>query len=42
MAACKANILDTASENGRKQLATLFKALGFQTIKITIPQGKCL
>jgi hypothetical protein len=41
-AACKANILDTASENGRKQLATLFKALGFQTIKITIPQGKCL
>lgn len=41
-AACTAKILDTASENGKKQLTTLFKALGFQTVKMTIPQGKCL
>lgn len=41
-AACKAKILDTAAVNGKKQLTTLFKALGFQTIKITVPDGKCL
>lgn len=41
-AACKAKILDTAAVNGRKQLTTLFKALGFQSIKMTIPSGKCL
>lgn len=41
-AACNASILDTAAENGKKQLTTLFKALGFETIKITVPNGKCL
>lgn len=41
-AACRSKILDTATTNGKKQLTTLFKALGFQSIKITIPNGTCL
>lgn len=40
-AACEGNILDEASKNGRTQLTTLFKALGFTTVVITIPQGSC-
>lgn len=41
-AACKGKILDTAAANGKKQMTTLFNALGFKTVKITIPNGKCL
>jgi hypothetical protein len=40
-AACEGKILDTATENARKQLTTLLKGLGFTTIGIEIPQGSC-
>jgi hypothetical protein len=40
-AACQGNILNEASKNGRMQLTALFKSLGFETVVITIPQGKC-
>ena len=40
-AACKSNILQTASDNAKKQLTALLKALQFETIDITIPQGNC-
>lgn len=40
-AACEAKILEEASENARKQLTTLFTALGFSEITINIPQGSC-
>lgn len=39
--ACKANILDIASENGRKQLKTMFSAAGFTEVKVYIPQAVC-
>lgn len=40
-AACKASILTEATNNARKQLTALFKALGFVNITIIIPQGSC-
>jgi hypothetical protein len=40
-AACEGKILDTATENGRKQLMALFNALGFTEVDIRIPEGKC-
>ena len=40
-AACKGNILSEASKNARNQLTALLKALGFQTITITIPEASC-
>lgn len=40
-AACEGRILDEASENARKQLIALFKALSFKSISITIPSGVC-
>lgn len=40
-AACTGGILTEASKNGRSQLTTLFKALGFQTVIIEIPSASC-
>lgn len=40
-AACNENILEIASENGKKQLAALFSALKFTEITISIPRGDC-
>lgn len=40
-ASCEAGILDEASQNARKQLNTLFKALQFESITINIPLGSC-
>lgn len=40
-AACEAGVLDTAEENGRKQLTALLTALRFQDITINIPKGSC-
>ncbi|MDO8741570.1 MAG: DUF4230 domain-containing protein [Candidatus Roizmanbacteria bacterium] len=40
-AACKGDILKQAADNGRKQLTTLFSALGFLTVTIEIPNGSC-
>lgn len=40
-AACKGEILRVASENGRKQLSALLRALGFITITISIPEASC-
>jgi hypothetical protein len=40
-AACEGKILSEAEKNGRNQLTTLFKALGFETVILTVPQGNC-
>lgn len=40
-AACEAGILNTAEENGRKQLTAFLSALGFRNITINIPRGSC-
>ncbi len=40
-AACTGGILQSASDNAKKQLTTMLQALGFVTITITIPQGHC-
>lgn len=40
-AACDGGILTQASDNARKQLTSLFTALGFTQISIDIPQGEC-
>jgi hypothetical protein len=40
-AACSAHILDQATTNGRKQLTTLFKGLGYTTVILNIPNGSC-
>ncbi len=40
-AACTGGILTEAEKNGRSQLTTLFKALGFTDVVLTIPQGRC-
>lgn len=40
-AACDGGILTQASDNARKQLTSLFIALGFSQISIDIPQGEC-
>lgn len=39
--ACKAGILEIASQNGRKQLKTMFSAAGFTEVKVYIPQTIC-
>ncbi len=39
--ACKADILEVASENARKQLRALFATAGFGEVKIYIPQALC-
>ncbi len=40
-AACDANILQQASDNGRKQLTALLTSLGFESINFEIPTGAC-
>ncbi len=40
-AACDGDILRQASDNARKQLTAFFYALGFTTVNIDIPEGKC-
>lgn len=40
-AACEADILAAANENGRKQISALLSALGFTTINITTQPGSC-
>lgn len=40
-AACDGKILNEASKNARTQLTALFKTLGFETVILQIPQGKC-
>lgn len=40
-AACDAGILNTAEENARKQLNSLFTALGFTAVTVNIPKGSC-
>lgn len=40
-AACQANILQEASTNARNQLTALFKAVGFETVIIDIPNASC-
>lgn len=39
--ACNADILGIASENGRKQIKTMFSAAGFAEVKVYIPQAIC-
>jgi hypothetical protein len=40
-AACEGGIMDTAEENGRKQMTSLFSVLGFQDITVNISKGQC-
>lgn len=40
-AACNADILTQASENGRKQLTALLMSFGFEQITLEIPNGQC-
>lgn len=40
-AACRGGILDEATKNARNQLTTLFKGMGFTTVILDIPEGKC-
>lgn len=40
-AACDEGILVEAAKNGRNQLSALFKALGFTTVIINIPDSSC-
>lgn len=40
-AACTEGILNTASDNAKKQLTAMLQALGFTSVTITIPQGHC-
>lgn len=40
-AACDGHILDTATQNARRQLTSLLSGLGFENIWITIPQNTC-
>lgn len=40
-AACKGGIFEEASKNARNQMTSQFKALGFTTVIIDIPEGKC-
>ncbi|HEY1037650.1 MAG TPA: DUF4230 domain-containing protein [Candidatus Paceibacterota bacterium] len=39
--ACAANILETASDNARKQLKALFATAGFDEVTVYIPQALC-
>lgn len=40
-AACDGHILDTATQNGRRQLTSLMSGLGFENVWINIPQNTC-
>ena len=40
-AACSEGILNTTSENGRKQITSMLATFGFESITINIPQGSC-
>ncbi len=40
-AACKGGILNEASENARKQVSSLLKILGFETITVDVSEGSC-
>lgn len=40
-AACRGGILDEASKNARNQLTAMFKGMGFTTVIIEVPEGKC-
>lgn len=40
-AACKGGILDEATQNARNQLTAMFKGMGFTTVVIDVPEGKC-
>jgi hypothetical protein len=40
-AACEADILEQAKNNGNKQVTALLKAFGFESITINIPDGVC-
>jgi hypothetical protein len=40
-AACSEGVLDTASDNAKKQLTTMLQTIGFTTVMVTIPQGHC-
>lgn len=40
-AACTGGVLNTASENAKKQLTVMLQSLGYTTITVTIPAGKC-
>lgn len=40
-AACTSGILKEASDKGRAQLETILKTIGFETVIVNIPVGKC-
>lgn len=40
-AACSGGVLKITSDNAKKQLTSMLQALGFTTISISIPDGKC-
>ena len=40
-AACESGILTEATENGRKQLTTILRSFGFETVTINVPVGSC-
>ncbi len=40
-AACEGGILDTASENAKRQITALLQGLGFETVTLSIPKGEC-
>lgn len=40
-AACSEGILETASDNAKKQLNTMLQAVGYTTVTVTIPQRHC-
>jgi len=39
--ACKEGVLNSAAQNGRKQLTSLLGSFGFTNITVNIPQGSC-
>ncbi len=40
-AACESGILTEATENGRKQLTTILRSFGFESVTINVPVGSC-
>lgn len=40
-AACDGGILNTATENGRKQFETMFMSAGFSTVTVSVPSVEC-
>lgn len=40
-AACESEILTEATDNGRKQLTTILRSFGFDSVTINIPVGSC-